>query len=254
MAAAAVAVGWSEYVNQLLDNLFGVQIPEALSNAPEQGGVFNLPAVLLVVMCALLLIRGGQRVGEDQRRHGGDQDRRLLHSSPVPVALATRGFRTGDIGRVTRLTTAYTGTAQSDQLVRAVRAMARRLGATLRLASFAVRLGPPETARFSAEAAGLVAEWTANIQASARRVLEEDPESAEAIPGDVQFVIGHGHDWEHALEDVEWRDGDVLVIGSSDAGPVAQVFLGSRAAKIVRHSPVPVLTFPRGVAKTLSQD
>ena len=58
VAAAAVAVGWSEYVNQLLGNLFGFQIPEALSNAPEQGGVFNLPAVLLVVMCALLLMRG----------------------------------------------------------------------------------------------------------------------------------------------------------------------------------------------------
>jgi APA family basic amino acid/polyamine antiporter len=58
VAGAAVAVGWSEYVNQFLDNVFGVQLPEALSNAPEQGGVFNLPAVVLVVMCALLLIRG----------------------------------------------------------------------------------------------------------------------------------------------------------------------------------------------------
>ncbi len=58
VAGAAVAVGWSEYVNQFLDNVFGVQMPEALSNAPEQGGVFNLPAVVLVVMCALLLIRG----------------------------------------------------------------------------------------------------------------------------------------------------------------------------------------------------
>jgi APA family basic amino acid/polyamine antiporter len=58
VAGAAVAVGWSEYVNQFLDNVFGVQMPEALSNAPQQGGVFNLPAVVLVVMCALLLIRG----------------------------------------------------------------------------------------------------------------------------------------------------------------------------------------------------
>jgi basic amino acid/polyamine antiporter, APA family len=58
VAGAAVAVGWSEYVNQLLDNLFGFQLPEALSNAPEQGGIFNLPAVILIVMCALLLIRG----------------------------------------------------------------------------------------------------------------------------------------------------------------------------------------------------
>ncbi len=58
VAGAAVAVGWSEYVNQFLNNVFGVQMPEALSNAPEQGGVFNLPAVVLVVMCAALLIRG----------------------------------------------------------------------------------------------------------------------------------------------------------------------------------------------------
>ena len=44
------------------------------------------------------------------------------------------------------------------------------------------------------------------------------------------------------------------MIGSSDAGPVARVFLGSRAAKIIRHSPVPVLTFPREAAKALSQE
>ena len=58
VASAAVAVGWSQYLNQLLHNLFGIALPEALSNAPEQGGVINLPAVVLVVLCALLLIRG----------------------------------------------------------------------------------------------------------------------------------------------------------------------------------------------------
>ncbi|MDT7713460.1 MAG: basic amino acid/polyamine antiporter, family, partial [Pseudonocardiales bacterium] len=58
VAGAAVAVGWSEYVNQFINNVFGVQIPEALSNAPEQGGIINVPAVVLIIMCALLLIRG----------------------------------------------------------------------------------------------------------------------------------------------------------------------------------------------------
>ncbi|HEX7429695.1 MAG TPA: amino acid permease [Mycobacterium sp.] len=58
VAGAAVAVGWSQYLNQFLNNLFGFQLPNALSNAPEQGGVFNLPAVILIIMCALLLIRG----------------------------------------------------------------------------------------------------------------------------------------------------------------------------------------------------
>ena len=58
VSGAAVAVGWSQYLNQLLDNLFGFEIPEALSQAPEEGGVINLPAVILIVLCALLLIRG----------------------------------------------------------------------------------------------------------------------------------------------------------------------------------------------------
>jgi amino acid transporter len=58
VSAAAVAVGWSQYLNELLDNLFGWQIPESLSQAPEQGGVINLPAVILVVLCTLLLLRG----------------------------------------------------------------------------------------------------------------------------------------------------------------------------------------------------
>ncbi|KAG4073371.1 hypothetical protein HA402_008527 [Bradysia odoriphaga] len=58
VSTAGVAVGWSQYVNELLDNLFGFQIPPELSNAPEQGGILNLPAVILIALCALLLIRG----------------------------------------------------------------------------------------------------------------------------------------------------------------------------------------------------
>lgn len=58
VSAAAVAVGWSEYVNRLIHNLFGFDIPAALLNSPEAGGVVNLPAVILVVMCFVLLIRG----------------------------------------------------------------------------------------------------------------------------------------------------------------------------------------------------
>jgi APA family basic amino acid/polyamine antiporter len=58
VSAAAVAVGWSQYLNELLDNLFGFTIPESIAQAPEQGGVFNLPAVILIVLCTFLLIRG----------------------------------------------------------------------------------------------------------------------------------------------------------------------------------------------------
>ena len=60
VSMSATAVGWSGYLNKLLDNLFGVQIPHSLTAAPfgETPGIVNLPAMLLIVMCALLLIRG----------------------------------------------------------------------------------------------------------------------------------------------------------------------------------------------------
>ncbi|CAM2962618.1 amino acid permease [Mycobacterium intermedium] len=64
VATAAVAVGWSGYLNKLLHNVFGFHLPRAVSEAPwdahsgAEPGYVNLPAVVLIVMCALLLIRG----------------------------------------------------------------------------------------------------------------------------------------------------------------------------------------------------
>ncbi|MFI6173263.1 amino acid permease [Nocardia sp. NPDC051052] len=58
VSAAAVAVGWSEYLNALLHNVFGFRLPDAVSQSPEEGGVVNLPAVALVALCGLLLVRG----------------------------------------------------------------------------------------------------------------------------------------------------------------------------------------------------
>jgi basic amino acid/polyamine antiporter, APA family len=58
VSVAAVAVGWGGNFNVFLDAAFGVQLPEAIANPPEEGGVFNLPAVLVVVAITLLLVRG----------------------------------------------------------------------------------------------------------------------------------------------------------------------------------------------------
>jgi amino acid transporter len=60
VSTAAVAVGWSQYVNQLLQNLLGWQLPVQLSQAPEQGGIVNIPAVIVIVLCSLLLLRGAR--------------------------------------------------------------------------------------------------------------------------------------------------------------------------------------------------
>jgi APA family basic amino acid/polyamine antiporter len=67
LAASATAIGWSDYLNNFLHHAFGLHIPEALRRpmlvAGEQGlelhpGQFNLPPVLLVLLCGVLLVRG----------------------------------------------------------------------------------------------------------------------------------------------------------------------------------------------------
>ncbi|MDF5756798.1 amino acid permease [Spongiactinospora sp. TRM90649] len=58
VSVSAVAVGWGQYLNELLRQLFGVAIPEALAGPPGGGGVINLPAIAVVALVAVLLLRG----------------------------------------------------------------------------------------------------------------------------------------------------------------------------------------------------
>ena len=67
LAASATAIGWSGYLNSFLSTAFDWQIPEMLRTpflvSTEAGvkfnpGHFNLPPVILVILCAILLIRG----------------------------------------------------------------------------------------------------------------------------------------------------------------------------------------------------
>ncbi|MEU1456323.1 amino acid permease [Streptomyces avermitilis] len=58
VSVSAVAVGWSQYVNELLDSLTGLQLPAALSAGPGDGGVINLPAVVVIALASVLLVRG----------------------------------------------------------------------------------------------------------------------------------------------------------------------------------------------------
>lgn len=63
VSGAAVAVGWSEYLNDFLQRVFGWQLPAYLSVAPWSNGSFtgfsiNLPAIVLVAICCGLLMAG----------------------------------------------------------------------------------------------------------------------------------------------------------------------------------------------------
>jgi len=60
VSVAAVAVGWGGNVNAFLEAAFGVKLPDAISTSPSDGGVFNLPAVFIVLAITVLLVRGAR--------------------------------------------------------------------------------------------------------------------------------------------------------------------------------------------------
>ena len=170
---------------------------------------------------------------------------RLLHSSHLPLALAPRGFRCKPDATTTRVTAAYGESDSSQDLIVAAAGVSARVGAVLRIASFEVWSRPDFTTRLGTDSEDSVyAEWRSTIEKIASSALEQVG-ALPNVPRAVQTVIGRGDSWAAAMDDVEWGAGDVLVVGSSPGGPVARVFLGSRASKIVRHSPVPVIGVPR---------
>jgi APA family basic amino acid/polyamine antiporter len=65
VGAATVSIAWSEYLNKLIQN-FGVSIPYQFCHSPFQSsttgihGIINLPALFIIVMLSLVLIRGTQ--------------------------------------------------------------------------------------------------------------------------------------------------------------------------------------------------
>ena len=58
VGAAAVSIGWSGYVTDLLKSALGISLPVALTASPFSGGIINLPAVIIILLLSALLIRG----------------------------------------------------------------------------------------------------------------------------------------------------------------------------------------------------
>jgi APA family basic amino acid/polyamine antiporter len=57
VAAGAVAVGWSSYFTDMLASV-GVTLPAALTRSVFEGGIINVPALVIALMVMLLVIRG----------------------------------------------------------------------------------------------------------------------------------------------------------------------------------------------------
>ncbi len=187
-----------------------------------------------------VLVLGSSANGQLGQVVVGSTADRLLHSSPVPMMIAPRGYRGARGGVLTRFTCGYPGTPESVHVVKRVADLAARLEVPLRVITFAVRgrtMYPPEIGLHAEDS--ILAAW----ETSAREMLAQ-LRSDGVVGEDTVLQVVSGNGWDQALDAAEWQDGEVLALGTSPRGDIARVFLGSRGTKIMRHSPVPVLVLP----------
>ncbi|MGV0715498.1 universal stress protein [Mycolicibacterium sp. XJ662] len=162
----------------------------------------------------------------------------LLHSAPVPVAVAPRGTRHSSAERVREVTCAIGERAGADLLLETAVRFSRAADAPLRLVSlvaldpvFGVLRGDDAAVRERALAHARHTHDTAKLRLP------------EGFP--VTSTIVEGRSIEEAVGKLDWRDGDLIMVGSSRLGAPRRLFLGSTAAKMLRVLDVPMMVVPR---------
>ena len=81
-----------------------------------------------------------------------------------------------------------------------------------------------------------------DLRREARMALDGALAKATARYPNVESALVHGEPWREILERATEGDVDLIVMGTHGRRGLSHVFLGSAAEKVVRMSPVPVMT------------
>ncbi|WP_375430176.1 universal stress protein [uncultured Friedmanniella sp.] len=191
---------------------------------------------------ATVLVLGSSTDGQVGRVVVGSTADKLLHAAPVPLAISPREFRSTASDGVTKVTAAFSDSDSSAAVVGRVRTLTEQFGVRLRVASFGVRGATmyPPVSGITAEDSVLDS-WADQAEAAQQALVADG-----VIGADTERVIATGATWSDTMASIPWEPGEVLALGSSSMGPLARVFLGSRATKLIRHAPVPVIVLPTG--------
>jgi nucleotide-binding universal stress UspA family protein len=183
---------------------------------------------------AALIVVGAASNGLFKRFTVGSVANGLLHASPIPVALAPRGYNRRD--PLTRLTV-MTGVREGWQAVLDVGTTAAgRRNVPLRLVSV-VEIDQLEQKDFDLDNA---------LSPARQHVNTVLAEAAAKLPKDkVTVTLAHGRNIEEAVDGIGWKSGEVVIVGSSRLAENHKIFLGSTANKILRALPVPMVVVPR---------
>ena len=154
----------------------------------------------------------------------------LLHFAPVPVAVAPRGTRHSDVERVRAVTCAIGDRPGASRLLETALRASKATGAPLRLVSLVA----------------LDKHGVQGVQAASEHAHATIESAKAALPegSDVTAVVADGATVEAAVEGLDWKDGDLLMLGSSRLAPPRRLFIGSVAARILRVLDLPIVVTP----------
>jgi nucleotide-binding universal stress UspA family protein len=183
-----------------------------------------------------LIVIGGARDGIFGGHVIGSIAGALLHCSPIPVALAPRGFAEDPPDTIASVTAAVPTKAGEDNPLPFAITLASASGVSIRMLSLvsAEHLSHHESAKDVRQVQVSAAE--ANLVVAAR-ALPDAP--------DIESLVADGSTLESALKKLNWDSSDVLVIGSSRFAAPKRLFLGSTAARILAGVDAPVIVVPR---------
>lgn len=154
----------------------------------------------------------------------------LLHASPVPVALAPKGYQFHP--GVSRITCAVgMAPGAEDVLANAIR-LAGDWKVPLRVMSL-VAVGEESRQQWTE----LANSHAATLAAQAEAALGSDIE--------VTNVVGQGDSLGGAVRALDFAADEVVVTGSSRLAAPKRLFVGHSASKIIRALTVPMIVFPR---------
>lgn len=178
-----------------------------------------------------LIVVGAASSGLFKRHTVGTVANALLHASPVPVALAPRGYRRTE--PISRLTLAVGQRAGAEAAIDVAIGAAGRRSVPLRMVSL-VEL----------DAEGDPGEVVNAAHIHANTVLTE---ASRRLPEGhkVTVEVAHGRTIEECIDDLEWDDAEILIVGSSRLAERNKLFIGSTANKVLRALPVPMVVIPR---------
>ena len=184
-----------------------------------------------------LVVLGSRPTRGLRRTYPGSTAERLLHGSPVPVAVVPWGYTDSEVKPFTKVAVAFVDTADGHVALDHAARIARHLHASLEVISVVpdTRVVPSlgDVGRFGHD-------QRESYRASLDAALARLPEGLEATG---RLIDGPVVD---ALADIRPDEADLMVIGSRGYGPVRRVLMGGVSARVVRHARIPVVVVPRG--------